>query len=120
MLVTATLAAGAAEAQSLGGRHMIQNPIDRAALQQLRPWVRDPSPGTPVPPIEFKVPAEFTAVVRCDMRPAGLNCYLVPGQATCPSTVEIEISGGTTTHVPVLCTGPDDEGYCDCDFVEGR
>jgi hypothetical protein len=119
VLLAMTVFAGPAAAQAGGGRNAIITQLNPAIVQGFRAWLRNQADeGTPPPPIDFKVPAEITTQIVCRMSSSGLRCIPDVSTMRCPSAVDIEIPGGGRTTVPVSCTGPDNDGNCECDFVE--
>lgn len=107
-------------AQDLPLRRQVMTELSRMQIDDLRAWLRNRSQaGTTVPQFGFKVPAEGNTRIRCSLGPAGLRCVGELEFNQCPSIVTVELPNGASTQADVNCTGPNQDGFCDCEFVGG-
>jgi len=111
-------AAQAAEKSRMCSQDPVATPLSKGKAQALMDWLKDPGTSTKPSVQSFKVPGLGSTKVLCKLGPDGLRCFEVLVTLRCPTAVDVDTAGGSTT-VPVNCTGPDADGTCDCDFAEG-
>jgi len=120
LALTLSVVATTAMGQDGPRRRQAVTELSRVEIQELRAWLRNHSQsGNTVPQFPFKVPAEGSTRIRCSLGPAGLRCVGELEFNQCPSVVTVEIAGGGSTQADVNCTGPDQDGFCDCEFIGG-
>ncbi len=109
---------GPARAREAGTGRVVTTKLNRPTLRSLRDWLFNaPNSAGIASPVGFKTPSEIETQISCRLGPGGLECHEVIVAARCPSAVEVTVPNGGTTTVPVNCTGPDSNGYCDCEFA---
>jgi hypothetical protein len=117
VLLVACLGVGPASAQDsqriLRGQP-VTTELTPQMSQQLQSLFRTGEEPTALP---FTVPANFQTEIVCRPTQGGLQCAPVVSRIECPTHVTFEDPAtGQNVTVDVVCSGPDSQGQCDCDF----
>lgn len=117
ILLVAGLGIGPASAQD--GQRVLRGQAVATELtsqmsQQIQRLLQSGEEPTAIP---FTVPANFETAIRCVTVQGGLQCAPVVTKMECPTQVTFEDPAtGQSVTVDVICSGPDGQGQCDCDF----
>jgi hypothetical protein len=116
-MAVALPAAQAAKAPNVCTKPPAMTPLDGKNAKKILEWLRSQDKSkTPPVALGFKVPPEGRTQIICKLNVEGLNCFESLAEIKCPTVVVVQTPDGDTP-VPVNCTGPGADGYCDCEFA---